>query len=68
MSLSPMVKIKNTVDVTETTAVLRGEINPNSLATSFYFEYGLTPAFGSVTPSYPVFAATEYQDAYRHRA
>ncbi|MBL0744698.1 M4 family metallopeptidase [Chryseolinea lacunae] len=61
ISLAPLVKIKQTADVTETTASLYGEVNPNSLPTSFYFEYGLTPALGSVTPSSPLPAATEYQ-------
>ena len=51
ISLAPLVKIKPTVDVTETTAVVYGEVNPNSLATSFYFEYGPTPELGLVTPT-----------------
>ena len=54
ISLAPLVKIKQTVDVTETTATLYGQVNPNSLPTSFYFEYGTTPAFGLVTPTYPL--------------
>jgi Zn-dependent metalloprotease len=62
ISLAPLVKITQTVDVTETTATLYGQINPNSLFTSFYFEYGLTPDFGLVTPSYPVSDGTEFQD------
>lgn len=60
ISLAPLVKIKQTVDVTETTATLYGQINPNSLPTSFYFEYGLSPAFGSVTPSYSLSPETEF--------
>ncbi len=60
ISLAPLVKIKQTVDVTETTATLYGQINPNSLPTSFYFEYGLTPAFGLVTAKYPLSNATEF--------
>jgi Zn-dependent metalloprotease len=63
ISLAPLVKIKQTVDVTETTATLYGRINPNSLPTSFYFEYGLTPAFGLVTPNAPLPGATEFLDA-----
>jgi Zn-dependent metalloprotease len=59
-SLAPMVNIKNTVDVTETAATLYGQVNPNSLPTSFYFEYGTTPAMGLITPSYQLQAATEY--------
>jgi Zn-dependent metalloprotease len=60
ISLAPLVKIKQTVDVTETTAILHGQANPNSLPTSFYFEYGLTPAYGLVTPSYPIPDTTEF--------
>ena len=60
ISLAPLVKIKPTVDVTETSATLYGEINPNSLPTSFYFEYGLTAALGLVTPSYPMSDTTEF--------
>jgi Zn-dependent metalloprotease len=60
ISLAPLVKIKQTVDVTETSATLYGQVNPNSLPTSFYFEYGLTPAFGLVTPSYSLPDTTEF--------
>ena len=60
LSLAPLVKIKQTVDVTETSATLYGEVNPNSLPTSFYFEYGLTSALGLVTPSYPLPDTTEF--------
>jgi Zn-dependent metalloprotease len=60
LSLAPLVKIRNTVDVTESTATLYGQINPNSLPTSFYFEYGLTPDLGLVTPLYPLSDTTEF--------
>ncbi|MBI1769208.1 MAG: M4 family metallopeptidase [Bacteroidetes bacterium] len=60
ISLAPLVKIKQTVDVTETNATVYGKVNPNSLPTSFYFEYGTTPAFGLVTPSYPLPDTTEF--------
>jgi Zn-dependent metalloprotease len=59
-SLAPLVKIENTVDVTETTATLYGRVNPNSLPTSFYFEYGTTPALGLATPTYPLSNGTEF--------
>lgn len=62
LSLQPLVKIKETVDVTETSASLHGQINPNSLATSFVFEYGTTPALGSVTPTFLLSNGTEYVD------
>jgi Zn-dependent metalloprotease len=60
ISLAPLVKIKQTVDVTETAAILYGQINPNSLPTAFYFEYGLTPAFGLVTSVYQLPDTTEF--------
>jgi Zn-dependent metalloprotease len=60
ISLAPLVRIKQTVDVTETTAALYGAVNPNSLASSFYFEYGTTPQFGLVTGSYPLPDTTEF--------
>jgi hypothetical protein len=60
ISLAPLVKIKHTVDVTDTTAILYGEVNPNSLSTSYYFEYGPTSAMGLVTLSYPLPDSTEF--------
>lgn len=60
LSLAPLVKIKHTIDVTETTAVLYGQVNPNSLTTSYYFEYGTTQALGLVTPSYPASDTTVF--------
>jgi Zn-dependent metalloprotease len=60
ISLTPLVKIKQSVDVTKTTAILYGEINPNSLPTSYYFEYGLTPSFGLTTPTYSLQGTTEF--------
>jgi Zn-dependent metalloprotease len=60
ISLAPLVKVKQTVDVTEATATLYGQINPNSLPTSFYFEYGLTPSLDLTTPSYTLPDTTEF--------
>ncbi|WP_165823819.1 M4 family metallopeptidase [Pseudochryseolinea flava] len=63
LPLTPLVRIKRTVDVTETTAVLHGAVNPNSLFTSFRFEYGPTSALGMVTPTYPLSDTTEFVNA-----
>jgi Zn-dependent metalloprotease len=60
ISLAPLVKIKHTVDVNETSATLYGQINPNSRPTSFYFEYGPTTNMGLVTLSYPLPDTTEF--------
>jgi Zn-dependent metalloprotease len=62
ISLAPMVRIRETVDVTETTAILYGKVNPNSLSTDYYFEYGTTTALGSVTPTFTLPNATDYLD------
>lgn len=60
ISLAPLVSIKQTVDVTESTATLSAEVNPNSLVTTYYFQYGLTPSFGLVTPVYSLPDTTEF--------
>ena len=62
ISLDPLVEIEYTVDVTETNATLHGQVNPNSLPTLFYFEYGPTPDMGLVTPHYPLPDTTEFLD------
>lgn len=40
---SPAVTTGEATDVTPTTARLNGTINPDNLATTYHFEYGLTP-------------------------
>ncbi|NVO21709.1 MAG: hypothetical protein HXX13_18565, partial [Bacteroidetes bacterium] len=37
--------------ITATTATLNGTVNPNGLATTYYFQYGLTTSYGSTTTS-----------------
>jgi len=49
--LAPWVTISAATDLTPTTARLNGTVNPNSLATTYYFEYGLNTGYGSVTPT-----------------
>jgi hypothetical protein len=36
---------------TETSATVTGTVNPNGQATTWHFEYGTTPSYGSSTPS-----------------
>jgi len=43
---SPAVKTGAPSHVTDTSAVLHGTINPNGSATAYYFEWGLTTAYG----------------------
>ncbi len=66
ISLAPLVNIKHTVDVTDSSAILYGRVNPNSRATSFYFAYGSTSAMELSTPSFPLPDTTEYLDVSAH--
>lgn len=46
----PLVMMHHARDVTATGAELSASVNPNSTETACYFEYGTTPALGSVAP------------------
>jgi hypothetical protein len=46
----PSASTGGTRDVTQTSATLRGTVNPNGEATTFYFQYGTTKSYGSATP------------------
>ncbi len=37
------------IAITNTTATIAGSVNPNGLDTSYHFEYGTTPSYGSST-------------------
>ena len=45
----PITKTGSASNVSKTAATLAGTANPNSLATTAHFEYGLTVSYGSVT-------------------
>ncbi|NJN27636.1 MAG: T9SS type A sorting domain-containing protein [Cyclobacteriaceae bacterium] len=60
LSLAPLAKIKHTVDVTESSAVLYAEINPNSLPATYYFEYGPSPSMGLISDSFQLPDTTEF--------
>src|SRR4051812_23682586 len=47
----PAVTTGGAAQVTITTATLTGTVNPGGVATSYYFQYGTTTAYGSRTPS-----------------
>lgn len=49
LALSPSVVTKAATNVDSTTATLNGSVNPNSLETKTYFEYGPTVSYGSKT-------------------
>src|SRR5947209_6999861 len=43
---SPTVATGTHTNVSDTTAVLHGTVNPNGSATTYYFQWGLTTAYG----------------------
>ncbi len=50
----PEVETQPATEITVTTANLRGRVNPNGEATTAFFEYGTTPAFGGTAPLTPM--------------
>jgi hypothetical protein len=48
---APTVTTGGAAQVTIASATVTGTINPRGLATSYYFQYGTTTAYGSRTPS-----------------
>ncbi len=46
----PVVSTGTASSVTSTSETLAGTVNPGGLATTYYFEWGKTPSFGSTTP------------------
>ncbi len=46
---APTTKTLTAVDVSRTTANLRGQINPNGVQTSYWFEYGDSQSLGTIT-------------------
>jgi hypothetical protein len=46
----PSVTEAQAIDVTATSAVLRGEIDPKGADTKYHFEWGTTTAYGNTTP------------------
>lgn len=47
---APTVVTDAATNITQTTAQLNGAVNPNGVATTYYFQYGLTASYGSNTP------------------
>jgi hypothetical protein len=46
---SPIVETQNATAITSVSATLNGSVNPNGLATTYYFEWGLTASYGNST-------------------
>ncbi len=49
--LPPLAYSGYAEQITASTAVLRARVNPRGLATTYFFQYGPTAAYGSQTPS-----------------
>jgi hypothetical protein len=47
----PTATTSTAISIGQTTATVRGRINPKGASTTYYFEYGLTAAYGNRTPS-----------------
>ena len=52
-SNNPLVTTMPATLVTGTSATLNGTVNPNGLATDYYFKWGTTTSYGNVTPTLP---------------
>jgi hypothetical protein len=48
---APTATTGGAAQVTITAATLTGQVNPHGVATTYYFQYGTTTAYGSRTPS-----------------
>ncbi|MBF0205097.1 MAG: C10 family peptidase, partial [Desulfamplus sp.] len=47
--IAPTAETGNASSITTNSAILNGTINPNGVATTFYFEYGKSTSYGSKT-------------------
>ena len=50
---SPSVVTGATSSVTQSSVVLHGSVNPNGKSTTYFFQWGLTTAYGAVTSTRP---------------
>ena len=55
---SPSVKTGAATSIKQTSAMLNGTINPNGAATKYWFEWGLSTSYGSVTAVHSLAAGT----------
>jgi Zn-dependent metalloprotease len=65
----PKAEIKNHDNVTARTATIRGNLFVHGIPTSYYFQYGTTPDFGSVTYTsvqYPFYFYNGPQEVYAY--
>jgi hypothetical protein len=52
-SPAPTVSTSNASNATYSSVIVYGHVNPNGLATGYYFQYGTTTAYGAQTPLAP---------------
>jgi hypothetical protein len=55
---APTATTGSTTSITLTTAKLTGKVNPNGLATTWYFEYGTTTSYGAKTAAHSAGSGT----------
>ncbi|MCW2952698.1 MAG: hypothetical protein JWQ48_1868 [Conexibacter sp.] len=55
---SPSVSSRSATSVGQSTAVLRGYVNPHGLATSYAFQYGATASYGAQTDNHSAGSGT----------
>jgi hypothetical protein len=56
---APSVKTLKATGITQTTALMRAEVNPNGEATSYFFDIGLDKSYGNPTPATTLKAGTK---------
>jgi phosphodiesterase/alkaline phosphatase D-like protein len=56
---SPAVKTGSATSIKDTSAVLNGTINPNGAKTTYWFEWGLTSSYGSISAVHTLNAGTK---------
>jgi len=57
-SAAPSVTTGTASTVTETSATLTGQVNPNGLSTSYFFDYGTSEMYGSTTATFSAGSGT----------
>ena len=62
-SSAPTVVTADATPIAATTATLRGQVTPNGLATTWWFEYGTSIAYGVKTASHSAGSGTSVQSA-----
>lgn len=59
----PTVSTGSTSQVTPTTAILAGQVNPQGQSTTYSFQYGKTTTYGTQTPAAPAGSGTKAKRA-----